>query len=122
MKIDWNKVPPAAGMRAGTVRKAVCGDFISAVFIENAADTAFDGRLHWHANEQVMVMLSGRCTIVVDGKEIEADAGDFIFVPSQARHGVVACGPEGCSYLEIFAPARPDQLPGWVGKPVMYFD
>ncbi|MDX0500279.1 cupin domain-containing protein [Sinorhizobium medicae] len=122
MKIDWNSLPPAAGLRTGTVRKAVCGNLISAVFIENAGDTVFDGRLHWHENEQLMVILSGLCTIVVDGKEIEATPVHLVFVPSGARHGVVACGREGCSYYEIFAPARPDQLPGWVGKPVMHLD
>jgi len=31
-------------------------------------------------------------------------------------------GSEGAVYYEIFAPARTDQLPGWVGKSILRFD
>jgi mannose-6-phosphate isomerase-like protein (cupin superfamily) len=122
MLIDWDKLPSVAGMRPGSGRKGICAEKISAVRIETAADAVFDGKTHWHDNEQILVMISGMGTFVIDGKEIEAHAGDMIFFPAGSRHGAIGTGPEGCVYYEIFAPARPDQLPGWVGPSVLKFD
>lgn len=122
MLINWNTLPAVAGMRAGSSRKGICADKISAVRIETAPDTVFDGKTHWHENEQILVMVSGLCKVVIDGKELEAHAGDMIFFPARSRHAAIGTGPEGCVYYEIFAPARPDQLPGWVGAPVLRFD
>lgn len=115
MKIDWNSLPPAAGLRTGTVRKAVCGNLISAVFIENAGDTVFDGRLHWHENEQLMVILSGLCTIVVDGKEIEATPGDLVFVPSGGAARCRGLRPGGVQLLRDFR-ARATRSVARVGR------
>lgn len=62
MKIDWNSLPAAAGMRAGATRKRICGDRISAVRVTNGPDTRFDGTTHWHENEQPMIVTEGeRC-------------------------------------------------------------
>ena len=38
------------------------------------------------------------------------------------RHAAVGVGKEGAVYYELFAPARPDQLPGWVGSSILRFD
>lgn len=122
MKIDWSKLPEAAGMRAGSTRRGICGNLISAVRIDIDPGTAFDGKTHWHENEQILVVVSGTCRVRIDGKEFDAWPGDMVFFPSGSRHTTIGCGPEGCVYYEIFSPARPDQLPGWVGKPVMRFD
>lgn len=122
MLIDWEKLPAVAGMRSGSSRKGICADKISAVRIETAADAAFDGKTHWHENEQILVVVSGLCRLVIDGKEIEARPGDLVFFPAGSRHAAIGTGAGGCVYYEIFAPARPDQLPGWVGSPVLKFD
>ncbi len=53
---------------------------------------------------------------------MEANPGDLIFFPAGSRHAAIGVGPEGAVYYEIFAPARPDQLPGWVGSSVLRFD
>lgn len=122
MKIDWTKLPESAGLRAGSARKGICGNLVSAVRVETAPGTSFDGKTHWHENEQILVMVSGSCRLVIDGSEIEAGPGDMVFFPARSRHAAIGCGPEGCVYYEIFSPARPDQLPGWVGEAVTRFD
>lgn len=122
MKIDWTSLPGVTGMRAGSMRKGICGNLMSAVRVETAPDAVFDGRTHWHDNEQVLIMVSGTCLLVIDDSEFTASAGDLVFFPAGSRHAAIGCGPEGCVYYELFAPARPDQLPGWVGRSVLQFD
>lgn len=122
MKIDWNSIPEVAGARSGASRRGICGDLISALQVRNGAGTQFDGKTHWHDNEQILIVTEGRCRIVIDGQETEAHPGDLVFFPAGSRHGVIGCGPEGCVYYELFAPARPDQLPGWVGQSVLRYD
>ena len=122
MLIDWSKIPSATGMRAGSVRKGNCGDKMSAVLVTTEPGTVFDGKTHWHDNEQMLIMVSGTVTLKIDEKVVEAHPGDLVFFPPGSRHAAIACGPEGCVYYELFAPARPDQLPGWVGKSILRFD
>jgi hypothetical protein len=42
--------------------------------------------------------------------------------PALALRTLSTDGSEGAVYYEIFAPARTDQLPGWVGKSILRFD
>lgn len=122
MLINWNKLPKVQGMRAGTSRSAICAEKISAVFVETAPDADFDGKTHWHDNEQLLVMVSGMIRLRIDDKEIEAHSGDMVFFPPGSSHAAVGVGSEGAVYYEIFAPARPDQLPGWIGPSILRFD
>ena len=122
MKIDWERIPAAMGMRAGSSRQCVCGDKMSAVLVRTAPDAVFDRKTHWHDNEQMLIMISGRVTLVVDDREFDCLPGDMVFFPPGSRHAAVGVGPEGAVYYELFSPARPDQLPGWVGGSVLRFD
>lgn len=122
MLIDWNKLPKVQGMRAGTSRSGICAEKISAVRVETAPDAEFDGKTHWHDNEQLLVMISGMIRLRIDDREFEAHAGDMVFFPPGSRHAAVGVGSGGAVYYEMFAPARPDQLPGWVGGSVLRFD
>ncbi|WP_296763458.1 cupin domain-containing protein [Sediminimonas sp.] len=122
MLIDWSKLPTVSGMRAGSARAGICGEKISAVRVETSPEAEFDGKTHWHDNEQLLIMVSGMVRLVIDEKKIEANEGDLVFFPAGSRHAAIGTGPEGCVYYEIFAPARPDQLPGWVGPSVLKYD
>lgn len=122
MLINWETLPKVAGMRAGSDRKGICGDKISAVKVVTSPDAEFDGKTHWHDNEQILIMISGLVRLVIDGKEFDAHPGDLVFFPAGSKHAAIGTGPEGCVYYELFAPARPDQLPGWVGESVLRFD
>lgn len=121
MKIDWSQLPDTLGVRKGSTRKAISGDKMSAVLVTTAPDAEFNGKTHWHDNEQILVMVSGRVTLKVDEKVFDAVPGDLVCFPSGSHHAAIAVGPEGCVYYEIFAPARFDQLPGWVGKSVLQY-
>ena len=122
MKIDWTSIPTSEGMRKGATRKAISADKLSAVLVETSPDAYFDGKLHWHENEQMLVMLRGEATLKVDKEIIRAEAGDMIFFPPGSKHGLIECGSEGCTYYEIFSPPRVDYLPGWIGKTQLRFD
>ena len=122
MKIDWEMHPVAAGMRSGSTRKAICGDKMSAVLVTTTPDAVFDRKTHWHDNEQMLVMISGRVTLLVDDEEFDCTSGDLVFFAPGSRHAAVGVGPEGAVYYELFSPARADQLPGWVGSSILRFD
>ena len=122
LKIDWSKIPDAIGMREGSTRKAICAEKISAVKVTTAPDAEFDRKTHWHDNEQILIMVSGQVTLLVDGNEFDCFAGDLVFFPPGSRHAAVGVGEEGAVYYELFAPARPDQLIGWIGESVLRFD
>ena len=122
MLIDWNTIPFTPGMRAGSERQGICADKLSAVRVVTTRDAVFDGKTHWHDNEQLLVMIAGMVRLVVDGREFEAHPGDLVFFPAGSRHAAIGVGTEGAVHYEIFAPPRADQLPGWVGKSVLRFD
>src|SRR5690606_14202293 len=92
--IDWKSLPTAAGMRAGSVRQAVCAEHMSAVRVETAPDAVFDGKTHWHDNEQMLVMISGEVTLVIDDRTFVCRPGDLVFFPPGSRHAAIAVGPE----------------------------
>ncbi len=122
MKIDWDNLPLAGGMRPGSSRRGMCGNLMSAVRVDVASDAGFDGKTHWHEHEQILIVIRGLALVVIDGTEIEAGPGEMVFFPSGSWHAVIGTGSDGCAYYEIFAPARPDQLPGWVGSSPLHFD
>ena len=121
MLIDWNKFPKVNTARAGATRHAMSGEKISAVRITCPADAICNLRHHHHDNEQLLVIIRGEINFRVDENNFTAKAGDMVFVPAGAVHGATGVGPEGCEYYEIFAPARPDQLPGWIGPSIMNY-
>lgn len=121
MLIAWENLPKARGMRHGSVRQAICGDLMSAVKVTTAADAEFDGKMHSHENEQILIMVSGRVTLQIEEKTFDAEPGDLVFFPPGQRHAAVGVGPAGAVYYELFAPARADQLPGWVGRTVLRY-
>ena len=88
MRIDWNAIPFMPGMRAGSERQGICGDKLSAVRVVTAPEAQFDGKTHWHDNEQLLVMLSGMVRLVVDGRELEAPSGRSRVLSGR----IAACG------------------------------
>jgi quercetin dioxygenase-like cupin family protein len=49
--------------------------------------------LHRHPYEETFIVEEGRATFAVDGKTIEARAGQVVVVPAGAAHGFVNSGP-----------------------------
>lgn len=122
MLIDWEKFPAQTTRRAGAVRHAMAGAKISAVRLKVPADAPFNLAHHSHENEQLLVIIRGEIHFRCDDDTFTAKAGDMVFLPAGSVHGATGVGPEGCEYYEIFAPSRPDLLPGWIGPSVMNYD
>lgn len=121
MVIDWETLPQASGMRPGATRQAVAAERLSAVKVVTAPDATFDGRLHHHIHEQLLVVLTGEATLQIGDETVVARAHDVVFFPPGVLHGAIGVGREGCVYLEIFSPSRVDQLPGYLGpSPLEY--
>ena len=48
-----------------------------------------DGRDHLHYHEKresIFMVVSGNATAIIDGKEVQVEAGDVIFIPPKAVH------------------------------------
>ena len=65
------------------------------------------GKPHSHDYEQVIVGLSGKVDILVDGLLYAISAGEVIVVPGGVEHAGLT-GDEDCRLVEIFSPARKD--------------
>jgi quercetin dioxygenase-like cupin family protein len=65
------------------------------------------GAIHSHPHEQMIVVLSGKIDIIVDGKAYRIGVGDVLWVPGDVPHGGMGLD-EPCRMVEIFTPARKD--------------
>jgi quercetin dioxygenase-like cupin family protein len=59
---------------------------------------------HDHPGDQKLVIIKGSMTVVMDGKNIEAEAGETIFFPARLTHSA-KMGPDGCHYIDGERPA-----------------
>jgi (S)-ureidoglycine aminohydrolase len=54
---------------------------------------------HAHEETEIVLVLSGKTEMTVDGKEYAGTAGDFYLINSQLLHGVRNATDEQCSYF-----------------------
>lgn len=54
---------------------------------------------HTHLETEIILMLSGKTTMTIAGKEFSAKEGDFYFINSELLHGVRNASQEPCSYF-----------------------
>jgi len=120
--IDWDTLPKSTGMSRGFDRSVVSGEKMSAIKMTVDVDADFGDPLHWHDNEQLMVVVGGSATVQINDDRFDVTVGDTVFYPSGSRHGLLAVGAGGCTFFEVFAPARLDQLPGWMGRSALHVD
>jgi quercetin dioxygenase-like cupin family protein len=64
---------------------------------------------HAHPHEQTGILISGRLRFQVDGKIIEAEAGDSWNIAGGISHAAEAL--EDSVVVEVFTPVREDYLP-----------
>ncbi|MFC5732447.1 cupin domain-containing protein [Cytobacillus gottheilii] len=67
------------------------------------------GALHQHFHEQISYIIKGSFQFELDGNVQKVTAGDSIYVPSNAAHGVRSL-EEGSVILDVFSPQREDFL------------
>lgn len=116
MRIDWSQATTGPGMRQGATRTSVAAERSSVTRVTTTADAEFDGRTHRHDHEQWLVMLNGALELTDDGERYWVTAGDVVLFPRHTWHAAVGVGDAGAEYLEIFTPARYDQLHGYVAQ------
>lgn len=56
---------------------------------------------HVHEETEIVLVLSGKTEMTIDGKEYNGTAGDFFLINSQLEHGVRNASDEPCSYFII---------------------
>ena len=61
---------------------------------------------HTREVEEVLYILSGKCSISTEKERLEASAGTIIFVPPGERHQHENIGTQTFSQLVIFAPPQ----------------
>jgi (S)-ureidoglycine aminohydrolase len=54
---------------------------------------------HSHEETEIVLILSGKTEMTIDGKDYDGTAGDFYFINSQLQHGVRNATDEPCSYF-----------------------
>jgi quercetin dioxygenase-like cupin family protein len=68
---------------------------------------------HWHEHIEYDTMISGKGTLVVDGKKIPASPGTFVIIPSKAKHEF-SCDA-GAACVLIIRRSGPTDF-NWVAK------
>lgn len=61
---------------------------------------------HSHPHEQVVNLLAGEFTLVLDGTPISMTQGDVLVIPSNVPHSGFANSE--CRILDVFSPPRDD--------------
>jgi quercetin dioxygenase-like cupin family protein len=54
---------------------------------------------HVHEETEIVLVLSGKTEMTIDGKEYEGTSGDFYLINSQLKHGVRNATDEPCAYV-----------------------
>jgi (S)-ureidoglycine aminohydrolase len=54
---------------------------------------------HAHDETEIILVISGKTEMTIDGKKYNGEPGDFYFMESQLMHGVRNAGDEPCSYF-----------------------
>ena len=89
-------------------RKVIWGEKMTMAQIFIAKDGVVP--LHQHEHEQISSVLTGALGFELEGKEIVAQKGDVLLIPSNVPHRVVAL--EDSLALDVFSPVRTDWLTG----------
>lgn len=102
MHLEFSGVAPKHPQPGVTTRR-LDYDHMTVVRYEFAPGAAFP--MHHHAEEQLVVMLSGSCRFRLGAGERELQAGDAVVAAPHVPHGATA-GPDGCRFLNILSPRR----------------
>lgn len=89
-------------------RQAVFGE--KGTLVQFSAKKGATATRHSHVNEEYALITSGALKFTFDDREVVANAGDFLVIPANVPHTMVAL--EDAVLVEFFAPAREDWLRG----------
>lgn len=100
---QWEQAEPG-------VKRRILPPGKSIMMMEVHFEEGAEGYEHSHPQEQLSYCLKGKLEFKIDGVVHKVKAGESIFVPSGANHGVKALEPS--ILLDAFTPLREDLLRG----------
>ena len=109
---SWSDLPEREVLE-GNFRTAVTGKEMSLNRIRWVHPTVLPPHTHPDA-EQAMVITSGRLSFTVNGETTELAAGDVVVIPRGVVHSGRSIEGEA-TFIEVFAPARIENLVGFLG-------
>jgi uncharacterized cupin superfamily protein len=65
---------------------------------------------HSEGTQEDFLVLSGQCTLLIDGEERHLEAWDFVHVPAGTEHAFVGAGDEPCVVLMAGVREQPEHL------------
>lgn len=102
--INWDEMP-AESPRPGVSRRAYATDQV--MLVRNVLEADLEVRPHAHDFDQLVMIVEGRCNLVIDGVDHPMGPGDLMLVPANAEHcAVVIEAP--CVNIDFFTPPRSD--------------
>jgi quercetin dioxygenase-like cupin family protein len=90
------------------LRRQVLAHSSAMMLVRHEMRKGWRGTAHKHPQEQLVYVISGHIRIVIDGKTIEASAGESFIVGSNIEHQATAL--EECVVLDVFSPIRHEYL------------
>jgi uncharacterized cupin superfamily protein len=69
---------------------------------------------HWEADQEDFLIVSGEAVLIIEGKERELRAWDFVHCPPNTKHVIVGAGSGPCLVIAIGARER-STGPDWIG-------
>ncbi len=89
------------------VKRRVLNSGGNLMIVEFTFNSGAVGKIHRHPHEQIGFVAKGSGVFTIDGKDTEVEAGDSMYVPSNALHGFRAY-EDGAVLVETFYPQRED--------------
>lgn len=108
---EWNDLPEQVA-KPNNLRASVMGRSMSLNRIRWIHPT--DLPEHTHDVEQAIVMVEGEMEYTIDGHPYRMTPGTVAVIPPDTSHSGRSLGGEAV-FLEVFAPPRPELLPGVLG-------
>jgi (S)-ureidoglycine aminohydrolase len=99
---DWNEVDYHEHSKGGRRDffdrpTAMCQDF--EMHVTNLNQKTSSHEPHTHVVEEIILMIQGKISMHIDGKEITAKAGDFAFIDSNVPHAPTNIGSGQAIYF-----------------------
>jgi len=104
---NWNEIPREQ-MNSLVVRQMIHGERITLARLTLAKGALVP--LHFHVNEQISTVESGRLEFVLDGQQVLIGAGQSLVIPPNVPHSVKAL--EDSVAIDVFSPVREDWIRG----------
>ena len=98
---------PETELVKGSLSHLVNTEKLTLSFLKMEKFSEFE--VHTHPQTQIMIVVSGSCDEIIDGKLFHVTSGDVIYLPSEIPHGAFL-NEEDCYAIDMFVGGRPDYL------------